>query len=367
MTTDAQMVSDLPVPPGEYLEEVLEELGMSKGELATRMGRPLPKLSQIFNGSKAITPDTALELERATGVAVHIWTGLETDYRLSLAKQREAEREEQLTAQTPYVTLFCYSHLVKAGVVKAFTRPIDKVRELQAFFRVMSLESVLEIPRFQVAHRHGARKMDDRSPEAVAAWLQVGEFRASHMEAGPFDKRKLEGSLSEIRDMTLQSPETFEPRLKQVLAECGVCLVLCPHFPKTKAQGATFFVNPEKTVLMMTLRYRWADIFWFTLFHEIGHLLLHKIKDVILEDGEENPMEREADTFASDALIAPRAWKGFTVFQEMTEENIRKFADSQGICPGIVVGRLQHENLLEHHQLNELRKQYRFAERVGIG
>ena len=84
MATDDQIVSNLPIPPREYLEEVIENLGMSKGELATRMGRPQAKLSAIFSGKKAITADTALQIERATGVPAHIWTGLEAEYRASL-------------------------------------------------------------------------------------------------------------------------------------------------------------------------------------------------------------------------------------------------------------------------------------------
>ncbi len=83
MTTET--VSNLPIPPGEYLEEVLESLGMSKGELALRMGRPAPQLSSIFNGDEAITPDTALQLAQATHVPAHVWTGLETEYRLTAA------------------------------------------------------------------------------------------------------------------------------------------------------------------------------------------------------------------------------------------------------------------------------------------
>jgi HTH-type transcriptional regulator/antitoxin HigA len=71
--------SDLAIPPGEYLEEVIAELGMSKDELSKRLNRPAPKLSAIFKGQKAITPDTALQLEKVVGVPAHIWNGLEAD------------------------------------------------------------------------------------------------------------------------------------------------------------------------------------------------------------------------------------------------------------------------------------------------
>ena len=69
METKEIIYSDLPIPPGEYLEEVIEELGISKNELARRMNRPAPKLSAIFKGDKAITPDTALQLEKVVGVS----------------------------------------------------------------------------------------------------------------------------------------------------------------------------------------------------------------------------------------------------------------------------------------------------------
>ena len=60
--------SDMAVPPGEYLEEVIAELGMTKDELSKRLNRPAPKLSAIFKGEKAITPDTALQLQKVVGV-----------------------------------------------------------------------------------------------------------------------------------------------------------------------------------------------------------------------------------------------------------------------------------------------------------
>lgn len=361
MTTEPELISNLAIPPGEYLEEVLEDLGMSKGELATRMGRPLSKLSQIFNGKKAVTPDTALELERATGVGAHIWTGLEADYRLAKARKAEEDRSEQCQREVHLVTCFCYTHLRRLNLVRACTRNVDKVRELQSFFQVMSLEAVPSLSRYQVAYRHGAKAMDDRSPEAVASWLRVGEVRAQALDCAVFSKKQLRNTLPEIRQLTRKRPEVFEPRLKTLLADAGVALVLCPHFPKTKAQGATFFLTEEKAVLMMTLRYGWADIFWFTFFHEIGHLLLHKVKDVILEDGSKNKMEREADDFARDTLIAPKAWGDFITLQQINSTTIQRCADEQGICPGIVVGRLHHEKRLAHHQFNELRSRYAFA------
>jgi HTH-type transcriptional regulator/antitoxin HigA len=361
MTIETNLISNLPIPPGEYLEEVLEELGMNKSELATRMGRPLAKLSAIFNGSKAVTPDTALQLERATGVAAHIWTGLETDFRLAQARQREELREEQCLEEVPLVTLFCYNELKKLGMVEAYTQAVDKVKALQDFFGVMSLKQVLELPRYQVAFRHKAQVESERSQEAVAAWLRVGEVVARKADCAPFDADRLKASLDELRAMTLKEPDQFSRELKETLAQAGISLVPCPHFPKTKAHGATFFLNPDKAVLMVTLRYNWADIFWFSLFHELGHILLHGQKAVILEGSEKNQKEEEADVFARDALIAPKQWSAFIHRQAFGSRDISEFAKQAGVASGIVVGRLQHERYLEQSQGNELRTRYVFS------
>jgi HTH-type transcriptional regulator/antitoxin HigA len=110
--------------------------------------------------------------------------------------------------------------------------------------------------------------------------------------------------------MTRQSPVQFQSVLQQILADSGVALVLCPHLRGTFSHGAIFWLGRDKAVVMMTLRYKWADIFWFTLFHELGHILLHNRQIVILEgeDGDQasNQLEAEADRFAADTLIPYR-------------------------------------------------------------
>ena len=125
--------SDLAIPPGEYLEEVISEMGMTKNELARRMNRPAPKLSAIFTGAKAITPDTAIQLEKVIGVPAHIWTGLEAEYRLTLARTQEVLEIQRLRDESNLVTKFCYSELVKLGFVARKTKATEKVRELQHF------------------------------------------------------------------------------------------------------------------------------------------------------------------------------------------------------------------------------------------
>ncbi len=361
MATSHEVHSDLPIPPGEYLEEVIKDLGMSKDELAKRMDRPAPKLSAIFKGSKAITPDTALQLEKVVGVPAHVWTGLEADYRLALARWQDDEELRRRKEESHLVKSFRYADLCKLRFVAKQKLATDRVLELHKFFGVTSLGTVLNLRRYQAAFRSG---MQRRSPEAVAAWLRIGELEAQKTRCAPFQERRLKEGLESVRAMTPLSPEDFQERLHHLLASCGVALVLCPHLTGTYAHGATFWLGSDKAVMMLTIRYTWADVFWFSLFHELGHILLHERQAVILEDdgddSAQDDFEKEADRFAANTLIPPAAYRGFLKGNRFSAEDIERFARQVRISAGIVVGRLQKEGYIRHSWHNALRRRFQW-------
>ncbi|MBN1540675.1 HigA family addiction module antidote protein [candidate division KSB1 bacterium] len=351
--------SDLAIPPGEYLGEVLPELGMTKNELARRMNRPAPKLSVIFNGEKASTPDTALQLEKVTGVPAHIWVGLESQYRLTLARNSEAAELHRLKEESVLIPKYCYSELVKLGKVVKKTKSIEKVQELHRFFGVTSLHTIASLKRYEAIFRQGK---GNRSPEATATWLRIGELEGQKTNTAPFNKADLSNTLPCIRKMSLLTPDTFLPKLEKVLMNAGVVLVLFPHFPKTFLRGATFKMGSNKAVLMLTIRGSWADIFWFSFFHEIGHLLLHDKTTVFLEDDRPKNdfprFEKEADHFAANTLIQQNAYLDFVKTGSFFSDDIELFARSLEIDPGIVVGRLHHDGYIMNSWHNKLRSKY---------
>jgi len=365
MATNQEIYSDLAIPPGEYLEEVIDDLGMTKDELARRMNRPAPKLSAIFKGGKTITPDTALQLEKVVGVPAHVWTGLEAEYRLALARSHQEEEQRHLKKESHLMKLFPYSYLAKLGLVAKKNRSTEKVMELQRFFGVASLNTVLSLRRYQAAFRAGR---PERSPEAVAAWLRIGELGAQRMRCAPLRKSRLKDALEAVRAMTLQTPEGFQENLHELLADSGVALVLCPHLPRTYAHGATFWLGRDKAVVMMTIRYKWADVFWFSLFHELGHILLHNPQTVILEGENDDPalkeLEDEADQFAADTLIPPKPYEAFVKAGRFFAKNIELFARQMDISTGIVVGRLQKENHIRPSWHNSLRMRFEWKSRA---
>ena len=359
METNTQYYSDLAIPPGEYLLEASAELGLNQADLARRMGRPVQAISEIVKGVKAITPDTALQLEEVLGVPAHIWTGLEADYQLIRARQ---QAEQQIETEAVNVGCFPYAEMAKLGWVGATRKRTEKVRELRRFYGVASLSNLPEVRSYAPAFRKSRHK--NLSHEALAAWLRAGALEAEQMETRPFDKKALKALLPELRRLTMAGPELFQPELCRQLAGIGVALVVLPHLPKTYTNGATFWTHADKAVLMMTIRGSWADIFWFSLFHEIAHILLHDKRRIFLEDGsddeETREQEREADEFAGNTLIPEKAYSTFILSAEFSARSIQNFARSIEIAPGIVTGRLQHDGHIGHH-CHIHREQYKWA------
>lgn len=86
MVTKTDAYPDIAIPPGEYLAEEIEARDISQKELSRRMGRPLNAINEIINGKKAITAETALQLEEVMPeIPARFWLNLETDYRLTKA------------------------------------------------------------------------------------------------------------------------------------------------------------------------------------------------------------------------------------------------------------------------------------------
>ena len=364
--TTKEIHSDLPIPPGEFLEEVLEDLGMGKDELAKRMSRPPAKLSAIFNGKKAVTPDTAIRLEKVTGVPAHIWTGLESEYRLTLARLQEQRELEKRKKEIPLVTKFCYKELTKLGYTESKTNAAERVEELQRFLGVTSLSNLDNLRRYQTFFRQNIRRNNNVSAEAIISWLRIGEIEARNISTKPFNKTLLQKLIPALRKMTTKSPDKFQKDMEKKFSDAGVALVIVPFLPKTCAHGAAFWLSKDKAVLMITIRGRWTDMFWFSLFHELGHILLHNKQTVFIEsdkiDFVTQKLEDEANQFASENLISSSDYKEFIDNDSFYKSDIRSFANKIEVHPGIVVGRLQHDKIIPFSQFNDLKEKYSLSD-----
>jgi len=348
---------DVAIPPGEVLAETLGARSMTQAELARRTGRPVQAVNEIIRGTKAITPETALQLERVLGVPAHVWTRLEADYRFNKAR---LEDEQRLVGQVDRVRKFPYGAMAKQGWVPVTLSAVERVRNLLSFFGVGALDAVSA--NYAAAFRRSSATKG--SSEALAAWLRQGQRKAAEVRTASFDREKLEQFVPQLRRMTSEDPGRFEPRLRSGLAAVGVAIVLVPHLPGSGIQGATFW-RGASAVVQLTLRYKWQDVFWFTLLHEVGHLLLHERNEVFVDIENGRPRderETEANDYAANLLIKAEQYEHFVAERSTFPETaVRTFAEQQKIPPGIVVGRLCHDGRVPWGHLIHLRRQFQWA------
>ena len=352
-------ISDLAIHAGEFLEETLEEIGMTQVELANRLGRPIQAVNEIIKGKKSITSTTALELEDVLGIPSHIWLGLESEYQIVIARQEELKQMEE---ESKSLKNYPYADLVKLGFVKATTKAVEKVDELKRFFSVAKLAQIPQVQAYEPAFR--VANTNNVSNEAIATWIQAVRLKAKDMQTDKFDKKKLKDSLAQIKSlMNLDIKEAIN-QIQKILNSCGISLVLLPHFKNTKVHGATFWLDNEKAVIAMTLRGSYSDIFWFSFFHEIGHILLHPKREVFLEnecvDAKLEKQEDEANEFASETLINEKEYNKFVLKNDFSKNSVVNFAQQLRTKTSIVVGRLMHDKIIHfgNYKLLNLRDKY---------
>lgn len=332
------------VHPGESLKDELEFLKVSQVELAQRTGISEKHISQIINGESPITPETAIKFERAINGSADFWNTLQKNYDATVARIGAEERLEKEIIEAKKYT--CYAELVACGYVEKAITGRARAGKLLNFFGV---DSLAYVPKLEsIALRQGKGTFDKYS---LAAWLRCGELDAKKITVKAFNEKVIRDSLPELRKLTL-SPKGFGEKLQAICAEAGVAVVFTPYFPRTRVNGATRW-SGDTPIIQLNTRGAYGDIFWFTFFHEIGHILYHGVKDRFIEYTglNKDEKEKEADRFAQEALIPKDQYKKFLEPATITGKSVEVFAKSIGIDSSIVFGRLAHEDIAGWNQI----------------
>ncbi|KQC11955.1 MAG: hypothetical protein APR63_03620 [Desulfuromonas sp. SDB] len=331
--------SPFAIHPGETLRDILKSENMTQKQLSNRTGLHYVTISNILAGKDPITPETAIKLSLVFNISEGFWNNLQKNYeetnaRISLEKKIKNEID-------CFKKFTCYSELVKHKFLKDAEKIEEKAKNLLNFLGIASYKLLPD--NYRVAYRKTLNKQINK--ENLSAWLRCGEIMASKIETKTFNKNKLKRSISEIRKMNLLDEDVYIKKLKQILAECGVSIVFVPYLKNTFVNGVTRWLNPQKALIQLTPRNRYEDILWFTLFHEIYHVLNHGKKLSYISFWEtdytdENYLKlvKEANIFAENTLIPKKEWLKFKTKTKISESSIKKFAKEIGVKPGIVAG-----------------------------
>ena len=328
---------DFAVPPGESLAEVMASLDMNQKELAKRLELTEQTLIRIFKGEQPISYATANRLELVTGVPARFWNNLEAEYREQLAKLDERQR---LAAGIEWLASIPVKELIARGSIEEQPDKVSQLRETLKFYGVGSIAAWSEIwAKPAVAARRSP--CFETHPGIASAWIRQGEIQAHKVECKPYDKARFKEALQEIRGLTRESAEVFEPEMKRLCAESGVAVALVREMKRVPWSGATKWLTPNKAMILLCLRGKGEDKFWFSFFHEAGHVLHDSKKDLLINDGShDDPREERANQFASEILIPEKYNETIAAFRSRAE--VVQFADELGIAPGIVAGRYQY-------------------------
>ena len=206
------------------------------------------------------------------------------------------------------------------------------------------------------------RKSSQASPNdgKLASWLRLAEVKGQQQRVHKYSKDQFSKVAKAMRALTVTEPTVFVPRLIESFASAGVALCLVPEIPGAKISGAAKWLSSDKALIAVNLRGKKNDLFWFTLFHEAGHILNDSKKQTYIDVAySDDPREETANQYARELLI-PVAHNGRLPSLRSRAEVV-SFADQIGIAPGIVVGRLQHEKIIAYSHLNDLKATFEWV------
>ena len=348
--------------PGETVLEYLDFHGWSQRDLSRRTGLTPKTISEICNGKAPIKPPTALGFEKAFQRPAHLWLNLQRQFDEAEARRREFAKSlqwNQWVRNFPLKEMKRLKFSLPAGC--------SDVDILLNFFGVSSPESWNSVWKASAVAYRQTRTLGTRE-ESIAAWVRETEIVARELDVAEFDEQRLLSSLDELRHLTrIPGDEIMDP-VQQICARAGVAVVWVPALRSTAISGCARWLTEKRALVGLTLRYKTDDQFWFTLFHEIGHIILHRNKRRFVVDNaaedlsdrvvdpEMQQYEAEASRFSADTLIPPSALGDFMRKGIFTNQSIHNFAEVIGVGPGIVVGRLQVEGILAPNRGNKLKQ-----------
>lgn len=360
MSNTAEYKDIIAYHPGYYVAEIIEDMGVTQAEFAKRMGTTAKTLSCLLNGQTNISNDLAKKLSVMMGTSADIWLNLQNTYDQKLI---EIQIEKDYDRQTELVRLIDYKYFMDTAGLPAARTSRDKITNLCKYFKVSDLRIMLT-PDFLVNYRTGVKSITDKNIINSRAWVQTVINFSQKIETKAYSSTKLRSYLPELRSMTVQKPDIFLPRMREIFADSGVAFVLLPNLRNSGVNGAVKWINEDRVVLAMNNRRLDADIFWFSLFHEIRHIFQKKTKTTFISYSENEmievnkQLEEDADNFAADFLIPADELRKFSPSKNTSDDDIVSFAKTIGIHPGIVAGRLQHEGILPPNRCSKLKEKY---------
>lgn len=350
--------------PGQTVVDYLEFFGWSQRDLARRTGITPKTISEICSGKSSISPNTAILFEKVFKRPAHFWLSLQ---QLFDEVEARSKIEASISDWKEWAKKFPIAEMMKFGWFDEGVKTVD-VNALLGFFGVSTPKSWNSVWEAANVSYRQTRKFKT-TPEAISAWVRATELMAADLESEvtlrEFNDDFLRSYIDKFRNFTrLKMDNELISQVQHLCAGAGLLVVWTPELKHTGISGCSRWLADNKPLIAITLRYKTDDQMWFTFFHELGHILLHRKEKMFILDNAANDMgdqvvdppmqerEEEANRFAADTLIPPGQLMKFVSKNNFGNDSIRSFSEEIGIGPGILVGRLQREGYIARHQGN---------------
>ncbi|MBR4763369.1 MAG: HigA family addiction module antidote protein [Lachnospiraceae bacterium] len=337
------------IHPGETIAEILEDRDMTQRELAVRTGVTEKHISTVINGQKNISAAFARKLEYALGIETSFWMNLQANYDQELIEFEDVNNisDEEIGVLKKLKEVI--NVWVSYGWLDAGANPAAMVLDLRGIFGISNL---LDTPKIPYATAFRAQyKNNNVDPYVLFAWQKMCEMLTKNIDvADGIDIDRLRNRIPEIKHVMFLRANQIQKKLTAIFSECGIAFKIVPNFTGAPVQGFIKETEKGKIILCMTLRQKFADIFWFTLFHEIAHILNGDARHGFLDfDSVEDHIEDRANSMAGDFLINPKEYRMFLKSEGYKRYiDIEKFAETQNVRPYIVLGRLMKEEYIPY-------------------
>ena len=345
-------------PPGETIRAILDERAISLNDFGAMVGLSPEEVATLLRGSKPISLRLARQLANTVGATTEFWMTRDCQY------QDDLERIDTFN----WINELPTKQMEQFGWIGQAESWIDTASACFNFFGVHNHQAwsqtygdLTETTRFRTSNSIPA------TTAAVATWLRQGEIQASQQVADSWDPQAFRASLASIKRLTrAKDPQVFIPRLTHICASSGVRFVALPAPRGCPVSGAVRFISANEPAMFLSARYRSDDHFWFTFFHEAGHILLHDPKityiDSLTNESDElcSLEEEQANIFAAQFLL-PMELLEHLPRRRLQTRDIIALARKAGVAPGVIVGQLQHTGRLGYENLNGLKRRYRWV------
>ncbi|MDO4266228.1 MAG: HigA family addiction module antitoxin [Eubacteriales bacterium] len=325
--------------PGYYIKEIVEKSRLTQEDFAKRLDTTPKNLSLLLRGEQVLSIDMAMKLSRMLGTSINYWLNIQSAYDALIAQFKS---EEELINEREIFKGIDYKYFKDNFGLPSLPRKIDEqIKHVREFLQVATI-SVFAKRNMAVSFRSSGEGLTESSIVKANVMVQIAMNTALSVKAPKFNRKKFEEAVKYALTLT-QNHDEFYPLIKKAFQDAGVIFIILPNMPGSKTNGATKKIG-DNILLMVNDRRLNADSFWFTLFHEIGHIVNEDYG--ISFEKEEGEREEVADRYAEDSLIPPDKYQEFLAGKKFDLQSIRCFSEQIERDPGIVLGRLQNDGII---------------------